>query len=115
MKVGIETIAFHSPEHYIELADLANARDVDPDKFIKGLGQVRMAVATPMEDTVTLAINAALKALENFDIDYNDIGTLVVGTESGVMKLSTRVLVQWRLFSLLMTGYPVVARRDQRR
>jgi len=84
MKVGIETIAFHSPEHYIELADLANARDIDPNKFIKGLGQVRMAVATPMEDTVTLAINAGLKALQNSDIDYNDIGTLVVGTESGV-------------------------------
>jgi len=84
MKVGIEAIAFHCPEHYIELADLANARGVDPDKYLKGLGQVRMAVATPMEDTVTLAVNAALKALENFDIDYSDIGTLVVGTESGV-------------------------------
>ncbi len=84
MKVGIETIAFHSPQHYIELADLAKARGVDPDKFTKGLGQVRMAVATPMEDTVTLAINAALKALDNFDLDHNDIGTLVVGTESGV-------------------------------
>lgn len=84
MKVGIEAIAFHSPQHYIELADLAKARGVDPDKFTKGLGQIRMAVATPMEDTVTLAINAALKALDNFDLDYNDIGTLVVGTESGV-------------------------------
>jgi hydroxymethylglutaryl-CoA synthase len=84
MKVGIEAIAFHSPEHYIELADLAEARGVDPGKFTKGLGQVRMAVATPMEDTVTLAVNAGLKALENFGIDYNDIGTLVVGTESGV-------------------------------
>ena len=84
MKVGIEAIAFHSPQHYIELADLAKARDIDPNKFIKGLGQIRMAGATPMEDTVTLAINAALKALDNFDLDYNDIGTLVVGTESGV-------------------------------
>ncbi|HPC96305.1 MAG TPA: hydroxymethylglutaryl-CoA synthase family protein [Sedimentisphaerales bacterium] len=84
MKVGIEAIAFYSPEHYIELADLAEARGVDPDKYIKGLGQVRMAVATPMEDTVTLAVNAALRALENFGIDYSDIGTLVVGTESGV-------------------------------
>jgi len=84
MKVGIEAIAFHCPEHYIELADLAKARGVDPDKYTKGLGQVRMAVATPMEDTVTLAVNAALKALENFDIDPKDIGTLVVGTESGV-------------------------------
>jgi len=84
MKVGIEAIAFHGPQHYIELADLAKARGVDPDKYTKGLGQARMAVATPMEDTVTLAVNAGLKALENFDIDYNDIGTLVVGTESGV-------------------------------
>jgi len=84
MKVGIETIAFHSSQHYIELADLANARGVDPDKFTIGLGQVKMAVATPMEDTVTLAINAGLKALKNFDVDPNDIGTLVVGTESGV-------------------------------
>ena len=84
MKVGIETIAFHGPQHYIELADLANERGVDPDKFTKGLGQVKMAIATPMEDTVTLAINAGLKALKNFDVDPNDIGTLVVGTESGV-------------------------------
>ena len=84
MKVGIEAIAFHSPQHYIELADLANARSVDPDKYIKGLGQIRMAVATPMEDTVTFAVNAARKALKNFDIDPKDIGTLVVGTESGV-------------------------------
>ena len=84
MKVGIESIAFHSPQHYIELADLAQARGVDPDKYIKGLGQVKMAVATPMEDTVTFAVNAALKALRNFDIDPKDIGTLVVGTESGV-------------------------------
>lgn len=84
MKVGIEAIAFHCPEHYVELADLAKARSVDPDKFTKGLGQVRMAVATPMEDTVTLAVNAAIKALDNFSINYSDIGTLVVGTESGV-------------------------------
>lgn len=84
MKTGIEAIAFHGPEHYLELADLAKARGVDPDKYLKGLGQIRMAVATPMEDTVTLAVNAALKALKNFDVDYQDIGTLVVGTESGV-------------------------------
>ena len=69
MKVGIETIAFHSPQHYIDLVDLANARGIDPNKFTKGLGQEKMAIATPMEDTVTLAINAGLKALKNFDID----------------------------------------------
>lgn len=84
MRVGIEAIAFHSPQHYIDLVDLADARGVDPNKFTKGLGQLKMAVATPMEDTVTLAVNAARKALDKFDIDYSEIGTLVVGTESGV-------------------------------
>jgi len=84
MRVGIEAIAFHGPQHYIDLAELANARGVEPDKFTKGLGQIKMAVATPMEDTVTLAVNAARKVLDKFDIDYSEIGTLVVGTESGV-------------------------------
>jgi len=84
MRVGIEAMAFHGPEHYIELTELAAARGVDPNKYTKGLGQIRMAVATPLEDTVTLAVNAARKALEKFRIDYGDIGTLVVGTESGV-------------------------------
>jgi len=84
MKVGIESIAFHGPEHYIELAELADARGVEPEKFIKGLGQSRMSIATPMEDCVSLAINAGLKALERFDIDPADIGTLLVGTETGV-------------------------------
>ncbi len=84
MKVGIEAIAFHCPEHYIKLEDLANARGIDPDKYTKGLGQTKMAIATPLEDPVYLAINAGLKALRNFDIDAEEIGTLVVGTETGV-------------------------------
>jgi len=83
-KYGIEAIAFHAPKHYIELADLANARGIDPQKYISGLGQRQMAIATPVEDTVYLAINAAKKTLENFDIDPSEIGKLVVGTETGV-------------------------------
>lgn len=84
MKVGIEAIAFHCPQNYIDLEDLAAARNIDPDKYTKGLGQVKMAIATPMEDPVHLAINAGLKALKQFGIDPAEIGTLVVGTESGV-------------------------------
>ena len=84
MKVGIDAIAYHGPEHYIDLSDLAIARGVDPAKYIYGLGQKRMAIATPCEDTVTLAINAGLKAIKNFNVDPSEIGTLVVGTETGI-------------------------------
>ncbi len=82
--VGIDAMAFHGPEYYIDMADLATARGVEPAKYIKGLGQVAMAVATPCEDTVSLAVAAGRKALGNFDIDPTEIGTLVVGTETGV-------------------------------
>ncbi len=82
--IGIDAIAFHGPECYVDMADLANARGVDPAKYQQGLGQLRMAVATPCEDTVTMAAQAGRKALSAFDIDTADIGMLIVGTETGV-------------------------------
>ena len=82
--VGIDAMAFHGPECYVDMAELASARGVDPAKFTKGLGQIEMAVATPCEDTVTLATVAGRKALAEFDVDPREIGTLIVGTETGV-------------------------------
>ncbi|MEL7449643.1 MAG: hydroxymethylglutaryl-CoA synthase [Pseudomonadota bacterium] len=81
---GIEAMGFHGPTHYVDMAELAVARDVEPAKYTKGIGQTQMAVATPCEDTVTMATMAARKALHAFDIDPADIGTLIVGTETGV-------------------------------
>lgn len=66
------------------MSDLARARGVDPSKYLKGLGQRRMAIATPCEDTVTMAADAGAMALRAFDIDPAEIGTLIVGTETGV-------------------------------
>jgi hydroxymethylglutaryl-CoA synthase len=84
MNVGLEAIAFHTTRYYVDLAELANARGIAPEKFTEGLGQKKMAIATPPEDTVYLAINAGLKALSRFGIEAQDIGTLVVGTETGI-------------------------------
>jgi hydroxymethylglutaryl-CoA synthase len=84
MDIGIDAMAFHGPAHYIDLSELAIHRNVDPEKYTQGLGQHKMAIATPCEDTVTLAANAARKAITKFNIDPGDIGTLVVGTETGV-------------------------------
>ncbi|MFQ3262072.1 MAG: hydroxymethylglutaryl-CoA synthase [Reinekea sp.] len=84
MDIGLEAIAFHTSRHYIDLSDLAIARGIEPEKFTIGLGQKKMAIASPIEDTVYLAINAAKKALVKFNISPEEIGTLVVGTETGV-------------------------------
>ena len=82
--VGIDALAFSGPECYLEMADLAEARGVEPLKFTAGLGQHKMSVATPCEDTVTMAVKAGRAALERFNIDPNEIGTLIVGTETGI-------------------------------
>ncbi|MBT8144010.1 MAG: hydroxymethylglutaryl-CoA synthase family protein, partial [Gammaproteobacteria bacterium] len=75
---------FYGPRCYVDMAELAEARGVDPDKYLLGLGQRQMAVATPCEDTVTMASVAGWRALEQFDIDPAEIGTLIVGTETGI-------------------------------
>ena len=81
---GIDALAFACPKAYIDLEDLAHARGVDPAKFTQGLGQRKMAIASPVEDTVTMAVEAGAEALKSFDIDPDSIGTLIVGTETGI-------------------------------
>lgn len=84
MPAGIDALAFACPKAYIDLEDLAHARGVDPAKFTQGLGQRKMAIASPVEDTVTMAVDAGQQALKVFDIDPESIGTLIVGTETGI-------------------------------
>ena len=82
--VGVDAIAFSGPASFLALEDLATARHVNPDKYLIGLGQHKMSIASPCEDTVTLAVAAGKKALDTFAIDPASIGTLIVGTETGV-------------------------------
>lgn len=82
--VGIEAIAVHVPTHYLELTELARATDVDPAKYLQGLGGRRFAVPAPGEDPVTLGFEAARGLIERYQVDPASIGLLVVGTESGV-------------------------------
>lgn len=79
---GIDSLSFYTSRYVLELADLAIARGIDPDKYIIGLGQERMSVTPPDEDVVTLAANSAKTALEG--VDPSEISTLLVATESGI-------------------------------
>ena len=53
-------------------------------KILDGLGTHIMGVAMPDEDTVTLAARAGRMALESAKVSPEDIGMLVVGTETAV-------------------------------
>lgn len=78
MKVGIDKLHFATSHLYVDMAELATARQAEPDKYLIGIGQSKMAVIPPSQDAVTLAANAAAPMLTATDIAAIDL--LVVGT-----------------------------------
>lgn len=84
MTAGISSISIYVPPLCLSHDDLADARAVPRDKFKIGLGNNNMAIVPPWDDTVTMAANAAEMAIEAAGIDKDDIGLLIVSTETGV-------------------------------
>ena len=82
--VGIESLNVYMPMYSLSLAELAQARGVDPQKYRLGLGLETMAIAPPCEDAVTLAANAAAPLFERGLVEQGEIGLLLVATESAV-------------------------------
>ncbi len=83
-RVGVQALGVAVPRRYVDMADLAVARGVDPAKYLQGLGAQQMAVADASEDTVALAATAGQRALAAAGVDGGKLGLLVVGTETGV-------------------------------
>ena len=67
MKVGIDKLGFFVPNTFVDMRDLANARNVDPAKFQIGIGQDEMAVNPATQDIITFAANAAASILTEED------------------------------------------------
>ncbi|QNQ80759.1 hydroxymethylglutaryl-CoA synthase [Lactobacillus sp. PV034] len=82
MQVGIDKIGFYTPNKYVDMIDLANARNQDPNKFLIGIGQEKMTVADETQDAVSMGINATLDFVD--EIDKDKVGLMIFGTESSV-------------------------------
>ena len=82
MDIGIDKINFFTSNLYVDMTELAIARNEDPNKYLIGIGQSKMAVIPPTQDIVTMGANAAESMLT--DEDKEDIDLVIVGTESGI-------------------------------
>jgi len=82
LDIGIDKIGFYTPNVYVDMEKLAEARGVDPAKYTIGIGQEKMAVAPLHQDAVSMAANAALSILD--EEDKQAIDFVLFGTESGV-------------------------------
>lgn len=82
MVAGIDDIAIYIPRLYIDAADFAAARGLDPVKLQKGLGVSQMAIVDANQDPAILAANACLKIMQRNKLSPEDIGRLYISTES---------------------------------
>ena len=82
MDIGIDKINFFTSNLYVDMTELAITRNEDPDKYLIGIGQSKMAVIPPTQDIVTMGANAAESMLTNEDKESIDL--VIVGTESGI-------------------------------
>lgn len=82
MKIGIDKLAFATTPYYLAMEDLAQGRNVDPNKYLIGIGQSKQAVVPPTQDVVTLAAAAADKLLD--PVERDQVSTVIVATESGI-------------------------------
>ncbi|RMF14109.1 MAG: hydroxymethylglutaryl-CoA synthase family protein [Candidatus Dadabacteria bacterium] len=79
---GIASLGLAFPSLGIDVRELARVRDIDPNKFTLGLGCGTIALCDQDENAVTLGAKAARRALERWDGTLEDIGMIVVGTET---------------------------------
>jgi len=84
MKVGIDSIAFDIPQLYLPITTLAENRNIEADKLIKGLGLHKMSLLDLHQDVVTMASNVALKLIQQEQLNPAEIHRIYVGTESGI-------------------------------
>ncbi|WP_461224504.1 hydroxymethylglutaryl-CoA synthase [Lacticaseibacillus suihuaensis] len=96
MTIGIDQIAFDTPAFYVDLRELAVARDIAPDKFTIGIGQDQQAVAPSSQDIVTMGAAAASR----LQLDPKRLGLIALGTESGVDASKAATLYLQRLLGL---------------
>lgn len=80
--VGITSYGTYIPKLRIKVEDIASFWNKDAAEIQKHLGVFEKSVAAIDEDAATLATEAALLAINRRDLDPEDIGAILVGSES---------------------------------
>lgn len=82
MNIGIDKIGFATANYVLKLDNLAEARNIDPEKLSKGLLLKEISVAPVTEDIVTMGASAAESILT--EEDKQAIDMVIVASESGI-------------------------------
>ena len=101
-EVGISAVGLSIPKYALALEELAKIRNVEASRYCDGLGCQYMALCSPNENVITLAVTAAKRALANWEGSLDQIGLVVVATETAVDM--SRPLSSWVMQELGLKG-----------
>lgn len=100
--LGIAAIGMAIPQYALPLPELAKLRGTDPAQYTASLGCEMMALCAENENVITLAVRAAQRALANWHGSVDQIGMVVVATETGIDM--SRPLSSWVMSELAIKG-----------
>ncbi|CAO3606931.1 unnamed protein product [Cunninghamella blakesleeana] len=84
--VGILAMEMYFPSRYVSQVDMEEYDGVSSGKYTIGLGQEKMAFIDDREDIQSICLTVVQSLMEKYNISYNDIGRLEVGTETIIDK-----------------------------
>ena len=79
---GIIGYGAYIPRNRIRVEEIAKTWGADAPSYRRGLGLEEKAVPGPDQDTITMSVEAARKAIRRAGIDARQIGAVYVGSES---------------------------------
>lgn len=82
MDVGIVGYGSYVPRHRIKLEEIAKVWGADAAAFRRGLKLREKSVPSPDQDTITMSVEAARRAVRRAGVDPARIGAIYVGSES---------------------------------
>ncbi|KAI8333707.1 hydroxymethylglutaryl-CoA synthase [Chlamydoabsidia padenii] len=84
--VGILAMEMYFPSRCVAQPEMEAFDGVSAGKYTIGLGQDNMAFIDDREDIQSICLTAVQNLMEKYNISYNDIGRLEVGTETIIDK-----------------------------
>ncbi len=79
---GIIGYGAYIPRNRIKVEEIAKIWGADAPSYKRGLGLEEKSVPSPDQDTITMSVEAARKAIRRAGIDAREIGAVYVGSES---------------------------------
>ncbi|KAJ1980365.1 3-hydroxy-3-methylglutaryl coenzyme A synthase [Dimargaris verticillata] len=96
--VGILGMEVYFPKRYVDQAELEQFDGVSAGKYTIGLGQSKMAVTDDREDIASFCLSVVQNFMEKYQVKYESVGRLEVGTETIVDKSKSTKSVLMQLF-----------------